>query len=102
MQALDQPLNENAPQVPAGDYIAEPDAAMYYLSIDPRGELAFEANTSGYGGVPAHLIEVLTDAATNAYRDFLRCKHLSYIVAGERQVDYRLMLAKFHDLASNA
>src|SRR3546814_2508272 len=33
-------LDEEAPPVHAGDYIAVPDAARYYVSIDPRGELA--------------------------------------------------------------
>lgn len=61
-------VNEDAPPVPEGDYFAEPDAQMYYISIDPRGELAFESNTFGYSGVPTHFIEVLTDAASNAYK----------------------------------
>lgn len=91
-------VDENPAEVPAGDHIAEPDAEMYYVSIDPRGELAFETNTFGYGGVPAHFIEVLTDAASNAYRDFLRRKRISYIIAGDDQVDYALMLHKLHDL----
>lgn len=91
-------LDENAAEVPAGDYIAEPDAQMYYISIDPRGELAFETNTFGYGNVPTHFVEVLTDAASNAYKAFLRTKRISYILTGEREVDYALMLAKLHDL----
>lgn len=44
-------LDENAPLVSAGDYVADPSAPMYYISIDARGELAFEENTFGYGGV---------------------------------------------------
>lgn len=91
-------VNEDAPLVPAGDYFAVPEAEMYYISIDPRGELAFENNTFGYGGVPTHFIEVLTDAASNAYKDFLRRKQISYIIAGEEQVDYQLMLHKLHKL----
>lgn len=90
-------VNEDAPPVPEGDYFAEPDAQMYYISIDPRGELAFESNTFGYGGVPTHFIEVLTDAASNAYKDFLRRKQISYIIAGDDQVDYALMLDKLHE-----
>lgn len=48
--------------------------------------------------MPTHFIEVLTDAASNAYRDFLRRKQLSYIIAGEKQGDYALMLHKLHKL----
>jgi len=54
--------------------VADPDAPMYYLSIDARGELAFEENTFGYGGVPSHIVEVLTEQASNADKDFLRRK----------------------------
>lgn len=91
-------VDEAAPPVPAGDYIAVPDAEMYYVSIDPRGELAFDDNTFGYGGVQSHFIEVLTDTASNAYKDFLRRKQISYVIAGDEQVDYTLMLHKLHDL----
>src|SRR4051794_36773136 len=57
--------DETAAEVPTGDYLAEPDAELYYVSIDPRGELAFDTNTYGYGDALAHFIEVLADAASN-------------------------------------
>lgn len=91
-------LDANAAEVPPGDFIAAPDAGMYYISIDPRGELAWPFNSFGYGGVTAHVIEVLTDAASNAYKDYLRRQGISYILAGAEQVDYALMLSKLHDL----
>jgi riboflavin biosynthesis pyrimidine reductase len=91
-------VDGHADEVPAGDFIAEPDAGMYYVSIDPRGELAWDTNTFGYGGVQAHVLEVLTDAAGNAYKDFLRRKNISYIVAGSDQVDYGIMLNKLDGL----
>ncbi|MBV0892300.1 RibD family protein [Paracoccus sp. Z118] len=91
-------IDESAAEVPEGDYIAEPHAEMFYISIDPRGELAFESNTYGYGGAPAHFVEVLTDAASNAYKDFLRRKRISYIVAGKEQVDFEVMLDKLHGI----
>ncbi|MFD1066582.1 dihydrofolate reductase family protein [Oceanobacillus locisalsi] len=91
-------LDENAPPVPEGDYVADADAPMYYLSIDPRGELAFEENTFGYGGVPSHIVEILTEQASNAYKAFLRKKEISYIIAGKEQIDYDVMLDKFYNL----
>ena len=90
-------VHENAPTVQEGDFIAVSDAPMYYLSIDPRGELAFEGTTSEYGGVSSHIIEILTDAASNAYKDFLRKKGISYIIAGETQIDYEVMLDKLYN-----
>lgn len=91
-------LNENAPEVPPGDYIVYPDAPMYYLSMDARGELAFESNVCTYGGISAHIVEVLTEQASNAYKDFLRRKKISYIIAGEKEIDLELMLDKFYNL----
>ncbi|MEG0749976.1 MAG: 5-amino-6-(5-phosphoribosylamino)uracil reductase, partial [Carnobacterium sp.] len=91
-------LDENAAPVPEGDYVADPDAPMYYLSIDARGELAFEENFSDYGDVSSHIVEVLTEQASNAYKDFLRKKKISYIIAGKEQINYEAMLDKFYNL----
>ncbi|WP_066188768.1 dihydrofolate reductase family protein [Gracilibacillus timonensis] len=91
-------LDEKAAPVPEGDYIANTDAAMYYFSIDPRGELGFEENTFGYGSISSHIVEVLTEQASNAYKDFLRRKEISYIIAGQEQIDYEVMLDKFYNL----
>lgn len=91
-------LDKNVSPVPEGDYVADPDAPMYYLSIDPRGELAFEENTYDYGGISSHIVDVLTEQASNAYKDFLRKKKISYIIAGKDQIDYEVMLDKFYNL----
>src|SRR5699024_6638817 len=54
-------LDEDAAPVPEGDYVADSNAPMYYLAMDTRGELAFEENTFGYGGVPSHIVVALTE-----------------------------------------
>ena len=41
---------------------------------------------------------MLTGAASDAYKDFLRRKRISYIVAGKEQVDHAVMLTKLHAL----
>lgn len=95
-------LDEQAETVPEGDYVAFDSAPMYYLSIDAHGELAFEENFSPYGGVNSHIVEVLTEQASNAYKHFLRQKKISYIIAGSDQIDYDLMLDKLYNfLISN-
>ena len=91
-------IDDDAAEVPPGDYVAAPDAEMYYVSIDPRGELAWTANSFTYAGVPAHVIEVLSERASNGYKSFLRRQGISYIIAGEQQVDYRRLLSTLHDL----
>jgi len=91
-------VEEASANVPAGDHLAAPGAPMYYVSVDPRGELAWTFNSVDYGGVSAHVIEILTDVASNGYKDFLRGQGISYIIAGEQQIDHELMLAKLRDL----
>ena len=90
-------LDENAPEVPVGDFIARR-AAMYYVSVDPSGKLGWTDHVLRYGDTAADVIEVLTDGASNAYRAFLRKKGISYILAGHGGYDYALMLKKLKEL----
>ena len=65
-------LDENAPMVPEGDFLAQPDFGMFYVSIDPNGKLGWEDSILHYVDTTAHVIEVLTEQASNAYKAFLR------------------------------
>lgn len=92
-------LDENAPAVPEGDYVAVEEAGMHYVSVDPSGRIGWQDNTLRYKDRPAaHVIEVLTGKASNAYRAFLRGKRISYIVAGEDRLDCRLAAEKLKSL----
>lgn len=91
-------LNEDAVLVPEGDFIAKANAPMYYVSIDPSGRLAWQENQFDYGGLSSHIISVLTAKVSNAYKDFLRRKNISYIIAGEETLDNALVLHKLATL----
>lgn len=91
-------LDENAPEVPEGDYIANADFGMYYVSVDPSGKLGWEKNMLTYVDTTAHVIEVLTGKVSNAYKAFLRKKNISYIIAGENALDYALAMEKLKRL----
>lgn len=92
-------LDENAPAVPDGDFVAEGKAPMYYVSVDASGRIGWKENTLHYAERPAaHIIEVLTEKASNAYRDFLRRLNVSYIIAGKEQLDCRLAAEKLKRL----
>lgn len=92
-------LDEHAPAVPAGDYVAVPEAGMYYVSVDASGRIGWQGNSLKYEDRPeAHIIEVLTDKAGNAYRAFLRKLGISYILAGRDQLDCRLAAEKLKAL----
>lgn len=92
-------LDECVPAVPEGDHIAVADARMHYVSVDPSGKLGWETNTLQYEDrAPAHVVEVLTEKASNAYRAFLRRMEISYIVAGKDQLDCKVAAEKLKSL----
>ena len=91
-------LDENAPTVPAGDFVAEPNADMYYVSVDPSGKLAWKSSKLTYIDTHTHVLEVLTEKASNAYKAFLRKLNISYIIAGVDALDYALALEKLKNL----
>ena len=90
-------LDENAPAAPEGDFVAKK-TDMYYVSVDPSGKLGWDSSTLTYVDTTAHIIEVLTGKASNAYKAFLRKLGISYIVAGEDSLDYELALDKLKEL----
>ena len=90
-------LDEAAPPVPEGDFVAAK-APMYYVSIDPSGRLGWESATLTYETTTAHVIEVLTDKASNAYKAFLRRLGVSYLIAGADSLDYGAALRKLRTL----
>src|SRR5699024_6675170 len=71
---------------------------LYYVPIDPHGDAAWPLNSFDDADGPAHVIEVLSGAASSEYEDFLRRKEISYVIPGEQQIDYQLMLSKLYEL----
>lgn len=91
-------LDENAPTVPEGDFVAESHTDKYYVSVDPSGKLGWESNTLTYIDTTADVLEVLTGKASNAYKAFLRKLGISYIIAGEESLDYTVAMEKVKTL----
>lgn len=91
-------LDENAPRVPDGDFVAVADAPMYYVSVDPSGRLGWERSELAYEDTTAQVVEILTEKAGNAYKAFLRKLGISYIVAGGDRLDYALAMSKLKEL----
>lgn len=90
-------LDENAAPVPEGDFVAK-QAGMYYVSVDPSGKLGWKSSTLTYVDTTAHIIEVLTEKAGNAYKAFLRKLGISYIIAGTDALEYETALKKLKEL----
>ena len=90
-------LDENAAPVPEGDFIVKAEVPMYYVSVDPSGRLGWKSDILHYVDTTAHVIEVLTEKASNAYKAFLRQLGISYIIAGKETLDYSLAMEKLYD-----
>lgn len=91
-------MDENSPTVPEGDFVVKPHAHMYYVSVDPSGKLGWENSELTYIDTTAHIIEVLTEKASNAYKAFLRKLGISYIIAGSDGLDYAMAMEKLKTL----
>ncbi|MBD5464115.1 MAG: RibD family protein [Lachnospiraceae bacterium] len=85
-------------EVPQGDFIADNQAELYYISLDVDGEIGWESGIfSNKGRTPAHVIEVLTESTPTAYKDYLRKRGVSYIIAGEKNLDCKLAMEKLYE-----
>ncbi len=85
--------------VPAGDYTAKADARFFAVSFDRRGRLGWRSgeivdDDPGYDS--AHIIEVLCEGADERYLAYLRKTGVSYIFAGEKELDLPLALEKLY------
>lgn len=86
-------------EVPDGDFVAEAQAALYYVSVDTQGEIGWESGTFRKASRPdAHVIEVLTEQTSAAYRAYLRKQRVSYILAGSKLLDSKLAVEKLYRL----
>lgn len=90
-------LDEDAAPVSEGDFVVQPLAPMYYVSVDPSGRLGWKRSELIYNGTHAQVLEVLTSRASNAYKAFLRKLNISYILAGEDALCYDLLMRKLKD-----
>ena len=74
---------------PREPWLARRDAAAYGVVLDANGKIAW--GRSDIGGDP--IVAVLTERVSDAHLAGLRGDGVSYIFAGERELDLRLALA---------
>lgn len=89
---------DDAEDVPPGDFIVQTDLEKYYISIDPSGKLGWTSHELQYQNTTAHVLEVLTDKASNAYKAMLRNLNIPYIIAGESALDFNVIVQKLKEL----
>ena len=79
------------------DFIADQDASRYAIAFDRKGRLGWktsriEDEDPGYGD--SHIVEVLLEDVADAYLAYLQSIGVSYIFAGESEMDLELALKK--------
>ena len=84
---------------PREDWVAPSDVQNYIVSVDPLGKLGWSsAYIEKKGRLRAHVIEVLTEQVSEDYIAYLRGFGISYLFAGEKQLDCALLLHKLQSL----
>lgn len=91
-------LVHDAEEVPSGDYIVQTDLEKYYISIDPSGKLGWTSHELQYQETTAHVLEVLTEKASNSYKAMLRKLNIPYIIAGKTKLDFKVVVKKLKEL----
>lgn len=85
--------------VPDGDFVADAQAPLYYVSVDVQGEIGWESGIFCKPGRPyAHVIELLTEQIPVAYRAYLRKRGVSYLIAGKDALDCTVAVEKLYGL----
>ncbi|MBQ7784667.1 MAG: dihydrofolate reductase family protein [Clostridia bacterium] len=87
--------------IPREDYVADKNAKFFAVSFDRKGRLGWKTpcivdEDPGYGG--AHIIEVVLEGVSDAYLAYLRKAGVSYIFAGQEEMDLSLALEKIRNL----
>lgn len=81
------------------DYVFESGLQNYIVAVDTEGKLRWRKNYMQRTGQPrAHVISVLTADVSDDFLCFLRNLNISYIFAGEKQLDEKIMLRKLKKL----
>ncbi|MBQ8165283.1 MAG: dihydrofolate reductase family protein [Clostridia bacterium] len=83
------------------DFIADPAATFFAVAFDRKGTLGWKTSSisdedPGYDN--AHIIEVLSKDTSPAYLEYLRKTKISYIFAGNDDIDIDIALKKLYSL----
>ncbi len=71
------------------------ECGYYAIAFDPKGRLGWKNNViedSDEGYDKAHIVEVLTSQVDKRYLAYLRDKRISYLIAGDTEIEVELAL----------
>lgn len=75
---------------PREDFVASGEHESFAIAVDPRGKLVWDSGDLGGD----HVVAVLTHRVSDEYLAFLRERRVSYLLAGDEDVDLPLALEK--------
>lgn len=91
-------LSNVSTPIPKGDYIINKGKKKYFIAFDRKGTLGWKENKTSYADEEAYVIEILTEVASDEYKNFLRKMDIPYLIAGKEQIDIPLVLEKLAKL----
>lgn len=86
----DEVAREHRGGTPREDYVAAGDHASFAFALDPSGRLAWRSSEIDGD----HVVALLGGRVSDEYLAFLRHRGVSYLLAGEREIDLPLALEK--------
>ena len=79
--------------IPRTHHFAKRDAAIFAVSIDPHGKVAWKSNEA----LGSHVVEVVTEAVADDYLAYLQSIGVSYLFGGKTEIDLELVVAVLAD-----
>jgi len=75
--------------IPRTHHFAKRDAALYAVSIDPHGKVAWKSSEA----LDSHIVEVVTEAVSDDYLAYLQSIGVSYVFGGKTEIDLERVVA---------
>lgn len=75
-------------------FIGDRDATSYAIALDAGGKLGWTENEIDGD----HIVEILTEAVSDDYLQYLQDRSISYIFAGRKNVNFATALEQLHKL----
>lgn len=85
--------------VPKVDHVVNKEANYYTIAVDPSGRLGWtqERTAEGKEMNGEHVIEIITEKASDAYLYHLQDLGISYIFGGKETIDFNIVLEKLRE-----
>lgn len=92
------PLPTLDSNIDTSDFIANPKAGRFFITVDIKGVLRWKSNSIEFFAEhgPLHLIVIVSKSTPKNYLSYLKSKNISYIVSENEDVNFGPILSKLH------